>query len=404
MTTGISQATTDSLHLAYLEESVFGTVASGAPRLLRNTGGDLGYDFTMQESEEINEHGQVTDAIIVDASAGGGFKFEQQYHEYDPFWESLLRGTFSSYGTGGVKSLSLTFNLSAGTVTGIAGDFTGLVAGQWFSVTDSDDNDGYYRIGSMTSAQLTVDASTPLLANEGPTAAVLISSTRLSIGTAVLRSFSIEQAYNGVNQFFMHNGRVPVSADLDFTVGSKLTGSFATVGKNTVRAGTTQFPGGAPLDSNTYGVMSAAVGVGSILVRDAAGASILGGAYINGLKLSVNAGNRDQKALGNLGAIGVGKGSFSIKATAEIYLLTGSIYDAALANSVVSLQVPVVDTAGNGYVYIFNDCKLNVPKVPMDSKNKDVVLSVESIATAPDSNTDSMIMIDRFGASVVDAT
>lgn len=403
MSTGISQSSTSTAQLAYLEETAFGVIPTGTPRKLRFTGESFAFDFTMSESEEINSTGQVTDAIITDASATGGFNFHWQYKEYDDFLEALLRSTFSSYGTGGVKSLSLTFNATAGTITGTAGDFTGLVAGQWFSVDGSDSNDGVYRISTLTTAQITVDDETPLLDDEGPTASVDISSTRLSIGTDTLRSFCIEKTFTDVEQYFMNRGRAISKMELNFAVGQILSGSFDTIGKDEVRDDATQFDA-SPDPSETFGVASSIVGVGTVLVRDSLGASILDGAYINSLTLTVDGMLREQKALSNQGAIGIGKGTFSIKATGEIYLVTGSIYDTALSNATVSLAIPVMDTNNNGYVYILDNVKLNVPKANAGAKDNDTMLNFEATAIAPNTATDSMIKIDRFGDSVADET
>jgi hypothetical protein len=406
MTTGTSQASTSSSSLAYKEESAYGVVADGAPKALRNTGESLGYSFTQSESTEINSTAQVSDAIITDASASGGINFEAQYHEYDTFVEALLRNTYSEFGTGGVKSLTVTFSVSAGTITGTTGDFTGLVAGQWFSVKDSDatdNNDGYYLISSVTSSVITVDTETPLLADKAADAGVSISSTRITNGTAAMRTFSIEKSFGDVNQFFMHKGRGISSMSLNFATGSILTGSFNTMGKNATRADATQFSTSASA-AEAYGIASCVTGVGNILVRNAAGASILGGAYIQAATINIDGKLREQKAVGNLGAVGLGAGTFSMTGTLEIYLKTGSIYDAALAGQLISVALPVKDSAGNGYAYTFANVKLNVPDVMAGSKDQDVLMSVPFTAVAPNTTTDRMIAIDRFGASVVAAT
>ena len=406
MTTGTSQASTSTASLAYKEETAFGVVASGAPKLLRHTGESLAYSFTQAESAELNAIGQVADAVITDASASGGFNFEAQYKEFDPFIEALLRNTFSSFGTGGVKTLTVTFAKTAGTITGTTGDFTGLVAGQWFRVAESDttdNNDGLYLIKTVTSSVITVDPETPLLADKTSDTGVEISSTRITNGTATMRTFSIEKSFADVAQFFMHRGRGISAMSLSFATGAILTGSFTTMGKDVTRADATQFSTSADA-AEAFGISSCVTGVGNILVRNAAGASILGGAYIQAATVNIDGKLREQKALSNLGAIGLGKGTFSMTGTLEVYLKTGSIYDAALADQLISVSIPVKDAYGNGYAYTFANVKLNVPDVMAGAKDQDVLMSVPFTAVAPNTTVDRMIAIDRFGASVVVAT
>jgi hypothetical protein len=90
--------------------------------------------------------------------------------------------------------------------------------------------------------------------------------------------------------------------------------------------------------------------------------------------------------------------------TLDIYLVTGSIYDAALADQLISIAIPVVDSSGNGYAYTFANVKLNVPDVMAGAKDQDVMMSVPFTAVAPNTTTDRMLAIDRFGATVADFT
>ncbi len=404
MTTGVSQASTSFTSRAYMQEAVFGiTPTTGTPRFLRGTGGDLGYNFTLESSPEINHTRQVPDAVIVDASATGGITFAAQYAEYDPFIEALLCNTFTTFGTGGARILTVTINSAANTITDTAAGatgFVGLVAGQWFSVRGSVSNDGHYLIASVTSSVITVNVSTPFSAPETSTINVRISSTRITNGVNPLRTFTIEDRFTDVGRFTTHRGRAISSMELSFTTGSTLTGSFGTIGRNTVYGNTTRLPA-APVASHSFGTLSAVTGVGRILVRNQAGASILGGAHVFSMNVNINGALREQKALGFLGASGIGGGTFEMTGTLEVYLLTGDLYDAALASQLISISFPVVDSAGNGYAYTFANVKLNVPSTNISAKDQDVLLSVPFTAVAPNTLVDRMVAIDRFGAAIV---
>jgi len=127
-------------------------------------------------------------------------------------------------------------------------------------------------------------------------ASTLFSSSRISNGTADLRSFSIEQQHADVTQFFMNTGRIPGKMDLSFAPGQILTGAFDLMGATQTRAAATAFAD-TPTAATSYGIMNCVSGVGNILVRNAAGASILDGATIMQMSLSI-----DGKLRGRRGA------------------------------------------------------------------------------------------------------
>lgn len=388
-------ASSSKVQMSYMEEVTYGTTpVTGNSTNLRMTGESLAYDITSKSSDEINSTRQVTDSVQVAANANGGINLELSYREYDPFLESILASTFNTYGTDGVKVVSAaTFAVSAKTITGSGTDFQGLVAGQWISVIGAPAaaNIGVYLIATVTNTVITVSTLTPLAADLGPVA-ISVSSTRLSCGVATLRSFSLQKQFSDVTQFFAYKGMTPSKLDLSFDTGSILKGSISFMGKNGVRSDTTIMPGTAAA-SQSNGIMNSVTGVGSVLLNGA----VLAGTYVKSAKVSVDAKLRGQTAIANLGNVGVGTGTFAIGGTLEIYLASGAIYDQALNNTTVSIQFPVYDVAKNGYAFIFNNVKLGVPKINASAKDADVMLSVPFTAIAPNSTTDKMLIIDRFG-------
>jgi len=385
-------ASSSKTQLVIIEEAAFGvTPATSTSKYLRMTGESLAYDIQTAASEEINASRQVTDMVHVGATAQGGVNLELSYREYDPLLEALLSGTFTTFGTGGVKALTCSFNHTLGTITddGIDG-FIGLVAGQWFSVIGGA-NAGVYRIGSRTNDAITVDTDTPLVSTV-PAVSCSITGTRLSLGTAALRSFTIEKRFTDVSQFFAYRGMSPSKLDLSFDTGSILKGSISFMGANSTRASVT-FITGTPADSQPFGVDNAVTGVGAILLDGA----LIANTYVKSAKISVDGKLRGQTAIGSLGNVGLGAGTFEIGGTLELYLVDGAIYDQAIANSLLSLEIPVMDVDNNGYTFIFNNIKLGVPTVAAGSKDNDVMLSVPFTAVAPTPTTDKMLIIDRFG-------
>ena len=392
----MSLSSTSAVQLSYLEESTPGTTpGTGTPKNLRFTGESLAYEIQSDSSKEINNTRQTSDSIHVSAAAQGAINIESHYREYDPFFESILGGTFSTaFGTDGVAAMTVSFDASANTITddGVDG-FAGLVAGQWLSVIGGA-NAGVYRISSMTDDVLTIDTDTPLVSTAAGVSCS-IASSRLSLGTAALRYFSLEKYFSDVGQYFIYRGMSPSKLDLSLETGSFLTGSIGFLGLNSARDTSTMMPVAAAA-ATSYGAMNAVTGVGSILIDNAP----IANTYVKSAKISVDPKLRAQTAIGTFGSVGIGMGTFAIGGTLEMYLNDGSIYDQALANTSVSVEIPIWDVNKNGYAFVMNNVKLSVPVVQAGGMDSDVMLSVDFTCIAPNSSTDKMLIIDRFGTAL----
>ena len=395
----MSLASTSKAQVSYIEEVTAGTTpVAGTPKRLRITGESLGYKISNESSKEINDSRQVSDRVQTGATADGDFNIEWSYHEFDAFLEALIGGTYTPFGTGGQTTLTCTINHTAGTITddGVDG-FTGLLAGQWFwlSGAGATTNAGrLYRISSRTNDQLTVDTDTPLLADVAG-GSMTFSSSRVTTGTAALRYFSLQKYFSDVNQYFVYRGMSPTKMSLSLSAGALITGSIGFMGFNSAQNTTTFMPG-APSSSQAYGITNAVTGVGTILLDNNA----LVGTSIKSATINIDGKLRGQSAIGSLGSVGLGSGTFEIGGSIEVYLdTTASVYAQALANTNVSIQIPIKDVNGNGYVFIFPNAKLDVPTVTAGGMDADVMLSIPFSAVAP-SSTDHMIIIDRFGAVI----
>jgi len=356
------------------------------------TGEKLAYQIQSENSKEIDATAQVGDRVHVGATANGGIDFEMSYREYDPLLETLLRSTFSTaFGIDGVSSMTVSFDATANTIAddGVDG-FAGLVAGQWIRV-HSGANAGYYRIASMTNDVLTIDTDTPL-ASTVAGVTTDISSSRISNGTDALRTFSLEKYFSDVGQYFIYRGMSPSKLSLNINSGALLSGSLDFLGFNSARGASTFMPG-TPVAAQPFGVTNAVTGVGKILYKN----NVIANTYIKSATINIDAKLQGQTAVGNLGNVGIGQGTFEIGGTLVMYLADGSIYDDAIANNDIAIEIPVFDVSGNGYVFVFDNTKLDVPTVQAGSIDNDVELSVPFTATAPDKSTDKMIHIDRIG-------
>lgn len=408
-------ASSSASQLRYLEEVTFGTIESGNPVNLEMTGESLAYDISTEVSKKIRADRQVSDTVQVSANAGGGVNLEFTYNEYDPFIEALLANTFSSFGTGGVGDViptSCTYDnagieggtITAGGATSGGSIWTLLAKGQYFLVAGSTitAQNVLLKVSDITSPTttvMTVDTATPLVVGQDGDggAAVTFSSTRITNGTAAARFFTLETEFSDVAQFFSYRGMHASKIALKFASGAIVDGSVDFLGKNGVRADASNFPTGvgSAVASTNNGLMNAVFGVSNLLIDGVA----LSGTFIKSLDIEIDAKLRAQDGIGVLGAAGVGVSTYEIKGTLEVYLNDGSIYDAAIADTPISLEWTVQDTLGNGYAFQLERAKLDVPKANPAAIDQDVMLSIPFTATIGVASG-KMLIIDRFGTAV----
>lgn len=391
-------ASSNRAQVRFIPEATFGvTPTTGNCINLRATGESLAYEIQTTTSQEIRADRQITDVVQTGASTSGGVNFELSYKEYDPFIEAVLQGTWKHYGTEGVGvAASVTLDSTAGTLTwSVAPTGTSalseLEVGQWFKLIAPGDpaNNAFLKLASRTSTSITVTAGTPIPGTGSrPVAATQIKSSRVKNGT-VQRSFSIEKEFADVSQFFLYKGMTASKMSLQFQSGSILGGSFDFMGTVSVRADATQLPG-TPVTSQTFDVMNAVSGVGSIYEAGVP----LAGTFIKSLNLDVDNALRGQDAIGTMGFVGIASGTVSVGGAVEMYLADGTMYDKLVNNTSSSLSWFVRDGNGNGYVYTAEKVKFSGGGVTAGGLNQDVMLSMNWQGLMD--STGKTISIDRL--------
>lgn len=391
--------------LAYIEETSFGvTPASTVPnpaRFLRFTGESLTQGITKDTSKEIRQDRLTADLIPTNVTANGGVNIEISYGEYDPLIEAVLGGTFLRMGTTGESAVVFTaaINSVGGTITAAVAPtgtdaFTRLVPGQWFRLkAPGDAADGaVLMVASVTTTIITVNAITPI-PGTGTRAAVAdckVSSSRVTDGT-INRSFTIERAFNDINQFFAYRGMAASKLDLNFDSASLLSGSIDFMGKNGVRAGATTMTGTAVAASQTYDVLNTVTGVGQVLLDGA----VLPNTFAKSVKLSIDGKMRALQALGTYGAAAILPGTMSITGTLEIYLADGTIYDRFINNTAAALTFGVRDGSARGMQITLPKIKFSDAKVQAGGLDQDAMLSIPFTALY-DPATQHAVLIDTF--------
>jgi hypothetical protein len=397
----------DRAQLTYIPEVTFGVTPATTAANLRMTGESLSFNLTKVTDKEIRSDAQQVSTTTVNAQAAGDIKMHMQYGEYDRLLAAVMRTTWVVFGVNGVGA-TFTADFTATTITASAPTagasiFTALQKGQWFRLTaPTTVNDGLWlRVSASvapTSTVITLDASTPCSIATA-TALCTVASSRISNGTT-LTSFTIEKQYADVTQFFALTGMYPSKFATTFTSAQDTEGTFSFLGKKSVRSGATTFTG-APTASLAFDIQNAVTGVGNLWE---AGIPLVS-TYIKSMSMDLDSALRAQDAIGNLGLVGVGIGTFMAKGNLDVYFSDGSLYDKFLTDTYTSITISTKDAAGNGYVFCFPRVMLTNAKVEAGGKNTDLTASFQWEAYADINNAVAglrkTVLIDRLGVAVL---
>lgn len=401
-------ASSSRVQLRYIAEASFGvTPGAGNCVNLRMTGESLNADRSKEESKEMRSDRQVSGATTVDANAGGGINFHLSYAEYDAFLAAALQSSYTVFGVNGVSATAtITFatgTLTASVATSGASDWSTLQRGQWFLVTAPGNaaNDGkLLRVSTSvapTTTVITLDASTPAVAATSITLCT-IATSRMSNGVTQ-PSFSIEKEFADVTQFMLFTGMTVNKLSLNFAAAALTDGSFDFMGKVGALAGTTGLPG-TPVASKTYEIMNGVTGIGQLWE----GTAPVTGTFIKSMSMNVDNALRGQKALANLGNIGIGVGDFKVSGSMEVYFSNGTMYGKFTNDTYTQIIVGSQDLSRNGYVFTLPRVLLMNGNITAGAKNQDVMATFEYMAFSDDANAVAALrktmFIDRVGVAV----
>lgn len=400
-------------NVAIIKETTFGVVPTSAipnaAKFLRVTGESLDYTINKEASEEINSNRTVASMIPLSGSASGALESEVSYLEYDQILESTLQSAFAAFGTNGV-STAFTGTFTATTITATVAPtgtsaFTTLKKGQFFRVNGSGTaNDGKVLRASLVTAPtttvITLDASTPAVVASG-SATTTISTSRLVNGNTQ-SSFTIERQSPDVGEYWAYTGMTPSSLDVNISAGARSTLSFNFMGKGLTRkTGSTNMPGTIAA-SKGYEIHSGVSGPSCLIWVE--GAPLVG-TYAQSLTFTYDNTLREQTAICNLDAIGMGSGTIAATGTMEIYFNSGALYDKFATNTNVAVTFSTLDNDGNGYIVTLPKVNFSKVSTAAGGKDSDMMLSLEFTALDDRGNADAtlrnLIQIDRVGVAAV---
>lgn len=360
-------------------------------------------------SKTIRSDRQVPDIVQVSATSQGGFAFEAQYREYDPFIQGALQSDFVAYGTQGVSAAlpSLTFaatTITAGVATAGADAWSALSTGQWFSlkapVGATQAVKDYFmarafRVSasvSPTNLVITLDAATPIDTAKagGAMAGGAIMGSSYATNGIQMKSYTIQVGHTDISQFRQYTGMIVSKYDVKLSVGAIVTGSIEFMGKgfNLLAASAN----GTPALSQTFTPANATRGVFDVFEG---GASLSATTYIKSGEFSIDNTLRIQDAVGVFGAAGIGAGTLALMGKLEVYFADAVVYGKLISGVASSLTIPLLDVEGNGYVYYFPRIKYTAAKVAVGGLDQDNMLMVDFQAVL-----DPVVGSPTFGKSV----
>lgn len=381
-------AEANRVSIRYLKESVWGTNPGGNGQDLRFTSDSLVLDKNAVESEEIRSDGNVADLVDVGQSASGGLGFELSYGTYDDVLESIMRSAWGSALT--VTDTDISAANADSSFNSVGAGFPAFVAGQWIKVsgfTGDTSNNGFFRIvGTPTSSKIIVDAT---LVDDAAGESVTIKGQMIRNGVTE-KSLTLEKAFLDKTQFFEYLGSIASEMSISFAAQGKVTGTFNFLGKGVTRSGTTGQ--GTVTVATTTDIMNASGHIGQIEENFNAYTGV-----ISELSFSANSNLRGRAGVGSSSLTSIGKGTFRLTGTLQIYFEDGSMWDKMKANTATSLSFKTQDDAGNAYMFTLPSIKLGGGTPVAGGIDSDVIASYD-FTGKKDSTTSCTMQIDKFAA------
>jgi hypothetical protein len=254
---------------------------------------------------------------------------------------------------------------------------------------------GVYTIKKVTGAAITTTPAPNAVVAAGAKVCVKGSLLRNpgNVADIVQRKFTIETAFNDVNQYMVQDGMVPGTFSLEVSTGSIITGTIGFQGRATNLRQTTMLSNTSDydvLDAQTGEVVNATTNVGTI-EKDGSDFA----ASIQSISLSGEANLRQQAAIGSKFSRGIGSGRFNLTGSMTVYFEDEGLFDDFINHATVSLSFPVIDVDGQMAVYTLPAVKFNADAIAPGGIDQDVMDNVEFTAFR-DAVTECMMQIDRF--------
>ena len=253
---------------------------------------------------------------------------------------------------------------------------------------------GFFTITGLTSDKVTVAEDIATVTG----APITIKSSMLrnpgNAADMVYRSFTVEEAYATVNQYFVRDGLRVGTFSMETSAQSKITGSFGYTGRaSDIR----QSPllGAAPYtpaDAAQTRITNASTNVGAIRKDGSELATA-----VQSISFSAEVNLRAQTAVGSEYARGIGSGRLNVSGGITAYFQDGILFQHFLDHDTVSFDWPYTDVDGNTYHFTIPAAVITSDTVAPGGIDQDVTENMEWQAKR-DPTTNCTLQIDRFSS------
>lgn len=281
----------------------------------------------------------------------------------------------------------------SGSITKVGANIT--VGGATFTGNDKSQH-GYFTITAFDDDSITVDRQ-PTTKTAG-TIIVIKGSSVSNAGNPddiVSQSFTVETGFTDTNQYFVQRGMRVGSFGLNVAAGEIVNGTLNFQGRDTVPYGTSVLAN-APYTlqgTTSTEVFNATENVGSIEKDGQSLATAIQSIEING-----EAGLREQRAVGNKFAAGIGTGRFNLSGSFTSYFENLEMYNDFINHTTISLGFNMTDNDGNTYWFTIPALKLTSDPIAPGGIDQDIMETIEWTAFR-DEVSNTQFIIDRFSST-----
>ena len=391
----VNTADTSLVSIRYGKETAIGEVPTGGLTELPITSEDLVINRGGTQSERIRSDRSVADIVNTEYSLAGSLSTEFSAKTLDPFLEAAmfdtwvpLNGTNDMFTVPGTVTAAPASGNNAAKFTfsnALAG--VDIKPGQSILVSgftgNAASNNGLVTVRAINSGKTELQVLEPLVAVSNASG-IKLKSARLENGTT-RSSFTIERdiakpgSGGSLEHFYTRFlGMVPNTLSLELSTGSIVTASIGFVGLSGVLASAAI--SGTPRPDPGGDVMNTVEDVGSVKMklRDPLNPTVdifseVG--LLSSISLELNNNLRNKQAIGTLGSVDVGVGTFNLSGSLTAYLKDLSIYQRYVESLDSAIQIPLIKKGGNGYVFYMPRIKFEEANIPTPGQNQDVLVN-----------------------------
>lgn len=371
----MTEAISDMVILAYLEESVFGVKETGSNlQYLRHTGETLKANLGVVQSAEITGDRQLAGIKKTSQSVGGDMNYELSYGTYDDFLRALLMygAAWKAAETPIVAQITISASDVDNSFNDSGNGLGTLDVGEWVYVTGMTEtaNSGFFRLESVAAGKIVVSGGTLVTEIAGDS----VSITQLSSITngSTVSSFNIERTYSDLaNDLMLFLGVMFEGMSMTVVPEQIITGAFNTVGK-TYEALTASAGTGYDAKTTTDW-MNAVDDVLAVLENQSA-------ITLAQLDMSIANNLRQRLVLGELGPRSFGAGQFTVTGTIQAYYESKTLFTKFLNQTETQLALKLQDTAGNTYIIDMPAVKFSDGTRNAGAKENDIMANLNFTA------------------------